>query len=52
MEMEVKTEYIIYDIMGFISSVGGNLGLFLGFSCFDAVCGFLNTIEERLKRNV
>ena len=29
----VYQEYIIYDIFGMIGSVGGTLGIFIGFSC-------------------
>ena len=34
---EVNQEYLIYDITGFVGSVGGTLGLFIGFSFRDIV---------------
>ena len=32
--------------LGMICSVGGSLGLFIGFSFFDAVCGILDFIQN------
>jgi hypothetical protein len=31
----VNEEYLIYDIYTFVGSVGGYMGLFVGFSFFD-----------------
>ena len=33
--IEVYEEYLMYDIIGLIGTVGGTLGLFIGFSFFD-----------------
>ena len=30
-----EKEYLVYDFNGIVSSVGGGLGLFLGFSCLS-----------------
>ena len=49
MEMTIRQEYIIYDHIGLISSVGGTLGLFIGFSFYDALCWFLERIQQWLK---
>ena len=46
MELQVKEEYVIYDFVGMISSIGGNLGLFIGFSFFDAFCWILDLIQK------
>ena len=46
MELQVKEEYVIYDFVGMISSLGGNLGLFIGFSFFDAFCWLLDLIQK------
>ena len=46
MELQVKEEYVIYDFVGMISSIGGNLGLFIGFSFFDAFCWLLDLIQK------
>ena len=33
--IEVYEEYLMYDIIGLIGTVGGTMGLFIGFSFFD-----------------
>ena len=38
--MEVQEEYLIHDSMSIIGSVGGTLGLFIGFS-FSKVLSFI-----------
>ena len=48
--IEVNQEYIIYDATGFIGSIGGTLGLFIGFSFRDvleAVLDFLQSFASR-----
>ena len=48
--IEVNQEYIIYDVTGFIGSIGGTLGLFIGFSFRDvleAVLDFLQSFASR-----
>ena len=37
-------EYIIYDFSGMIGSVGGSLGLFIGFSFLDFIFYLINLI--------
>ena len=34
-DMTVNEEYLIYDFVGALGSIGGSLGLFMGFSCLD-----------------
>ena len=34
-KIESTREYLLYDFPAIVSAVGGNLGLFLGFSCFS-----------------
>ena len=36
-EIEVYEEYLMYDMTGLIGSIGGTLGLFLGFSFRDVL---------------
>ncbi len=36
-KVEVMEEYDVYDLNGIVGSVGGSLGLFLGFSVFDCL---------------
>ena len=37
-EIVYNKEYLIYDDTGMFGSIGGSLGLFLGFSLFDTLC--------------
>ena len=37
-EIVYYKEYLIYDDIGMFGSIGGSLGLFLGFSLFDTLC--------------
>ena len=41
-KISVSKEYLIYDFIGMIGSVGGTLGMFIGFSFFDVI-GRLST---------
>ena len=40
----LKRQYYVYDTIGLIGTVGGSLGLFLGFSFFDVLCSLLDYI--------
>jgi len=40
-------EVVMYDFNSILSSVGGSLGLFLGFSCFGTVSDIINWITNR-----
>ena len=40
----VYEEYLVYDFNGMLGSIGGSLGMFLGFSFFDLICHFLSLI--------
>lgn len=44
----VKHEFEIpvMSIWGLMSSIGGSLGLFLGFSCFSVVSAFIDRLQE------
>ena len=44
--VEVSVETLVYDIGSFLAAVGGNLGLFLGFSCLSVLLGFIKFFEE------
>ena len=49
--VSVHEEYLIYYTIGFIGSVGGTLGMFIGFSISDTVekfMRFLIFIESKL----
>ena len=41
-------EYLIYDGLGMFGSIGGSLGLFLGFSLFDSLSMLLDVLLKKL----
>lgn len=45
---ETKTDKVLVDIGVLVSAVGGNLGLFLGFSCFATLSKILDLIYDRI----
>ena len=42
-------EYYAYDAAGMFGSIGGSLGLFIGFSLFDTFCLLLDFLLKKLK---
>ena len=44
--MGIYQEYLVYDWKGMITSVGGSLGLFLGFSFLDFSFHLINALEK------
>ena len=46
----IYQEYLIYDGIGMIGSVGGTLGMFIGFSFSNAISSILNYLL--LKMNI
>ena len=53
MKMNVETEeqILIYDFTAIIAGVGGSLGLFLGFSCLQAVEPVLDKLAGVITRH-
>ncbi len=47
-DVQVYEEYLIYDVNGMIGSIGGLLGLFLGFSFLDFILYFIEKIQNRI----
>ena len=45
--IEEKVETLVYDIGSFLTSIGGNLGLFLGFSCFSLLVSLIEMLKEK-----
>ena len=45
--VEVRTEKLVFDLLGVFAAAGGNLGLCLGFSCLTLLFSLLNWIKER-----
>ena len=46
LKMTIIQEYLVYDWKGMITSVGGSLGLFLGFSFLDFSFHLINAFEK------
>lgn len=47
MDVEKKEETLVYDSVNFFAAVGGNLGLFLGFSCLSIVYAGIDLIVSK-----
>ena len=41
-------EYLVYDGVGMFGSIGGSLGLFVGFSIFDSLCPILEFLLKKV----
>ena len=50
-DIEERTETLVYDFVTLLSAGGGNLGLFVGFSCLSVLYTFYNCIEKYLINN-
>ena len=48
MDIERQEENLIYDSGSFFATVGGNLGLFLGFSCFSVIIAVVDFIAKKI----
>ena len=44
--LQVHQEYLVYEIDDIIGSIGGTLGLFIGFSFLELVKHFIRTIKN------
>jgi hypothetical protein len=49
-EQIIYKEYLVYDAIGMIGSIGGSLGLCIGFSIFDTLCMFVDFVLKKMKR--
>ena len=45
----ISEEYLIYDFVGMLGSIGGTLGMFIGFSFFGALSFLLNQMKTFLE---
>ena len=45
--INVHEEVLIFDETGLVGSIGGSLGLFIGFSFFGSIVTFLNVILDK-----
>ena len=48
-EVKVQEQYFIYSTVDLIGIIGGNLGLFIGFSFFDKIKQMISFITNRLQ---
>ena len=46
--IEDQVETLIYDFGGFVAAAGGNLGLFLGFSCLSVTFAAVDRLVQCL----
>ena len=46
---ERQIEYLIYDTLSLVGTVGGTLGLFVGFSFYDFICMIIDLFFDKLK---
>ena len=51
-KMKVEEEFLVYDFVGMLGSIGGTLGLFIGFSLFGLISFILENIHDVLKQFV
>ncbi len=47
----VSEEYQLFDFGAIVAAVGGSLGLFLGFSCWQCLKTMVRTCEDLRRRN-
>ena len=50
--LETHKEYLVYSVNDVIGSVGGTLGLFIGFSFVDLLKRFINSLKNYLRNKV
>ena len=48
--MVVNEDYLIYDLEGLVGSVGGTLGMFIGFSFINVITDVLNYLKQLLEK--
>ena len=46
---EIHREYLVYDPLDFIGTVGGTLGLFVGFSFYDFFAMIIDVFFDKMK---
>jgi hypothetical protein len=49
--VEEKTETFVYDIGSFLTAAGGNLGLFMGFSCLSIMVAFIDCLKNHFRNH-
>jgi hypothetical protein len=46
---KLSSEYYIYDFVAVISSIGGGIGMFLGYSCFGTISTFISEMYHHTR---
>jgi hypothetical protein len=49
-DVEEHVESLVYDAGNLLISIGGNLGLFLGFSCLSVLFALINLFTKNWKK--
>ena len=49
--MKVEEEFLVHDFVGMVASIGGTLGLFIGFSFLGGTTFLLNKMENSLEKH-
>ncbi len=47
LDIKTKTETFVYDLGSLFAAAGGNLGLFLGFSCLACLWQIIDWVQQR-----
>lgn len=50
LSIEEHVETLVYDTGNFLAQAGGNLGLFVGFSCLSLLLAIINLVKNVCKR--
>ena len=48
LNIEQNVETLVYDAGSFLAALGGNLGLFLGFSCLSCILTIINLTKKKI----
>ncbi len=48
--IDVEEEFVVYDESGLVASLGGSLGLFLGFSFLNSLVALINAAFKGYKK--
>jgi hypothetical protein len=48
---KLSSEYYIYDFVAVVSSIGGGVGIFLGYSCFGTISSFISEMYYHIMKS-
>jgi hypothetical protein len=52
LNVEERTEHLVYDLGSVLAAAGGHMGLFLGLSCMSILLGFVKFLETIVAKMV